>query len=269
MPAPIFVDSTEADVVEEALKRIPGKAIINSINLEDGEKRTSKVLPMAKRYGAAVIALTIDEDGMALTADKKVAVANRIYDLATQKYGLRGLDLIFDALTLPISTGQEDYRTAGIETLEAVKRIKQELPEVKTILGVSNISFGLDAYPRRVLNSVFMHEAVNNGLDMAIVNYSKIYPLYKIPQEEVDLARKLIFRDATSDGDPLQNYMATLPARKAKAKPRPPPTWKRSPSRTSSSMPSSTAKKPSAKARTRSRWKSYWKKRWPSILRST
>ena len=170
VPAPILVDSTEADVVEEALKRIPGKAIINSINLEDGEKRTSKVLPMAKRYGAAVIALTIDEDGMALTAEKKVAIAKRIYELATNKYGIRGVDLIFDALTLPISTGQEEYRSAGMETLEAVKRIKQELPDVKTILGVSNISFGLDAYPRRVLNSVFMHEAVDNGLDMAIVN---------------------------------------------------------------------------------------------------
>ena len=215
VPAPILVDSTEADVVEEALKRIRGKAIINSINLEDGEKRTSKVLPMAKRYGAAVIALTIDEDGMALTADKKVAIAKRIYELATKKYGIRGVDLIFDALTLPISTGQEEYRTAGMETIAAVKRIKRELPDVKTILGVSNISFGLDAYPRRVLNSVFMHEAVDNGLDMAIVNYSKIYPLYKIPQEEVELARKLIFRDG-SNGDPLQVYMAHFAGLKGK-----------------------------------------------------
>ena len=215
VPAPILVDSTEADVVEEALKRIPGKAIINSINLEDGEKRTSKVLPMAKRYGAAVIALTIDEDGMALTADKKVAIAHRIHDLATKKYGIRAVDLIFDALTLPISTGQEDYRTAGIETLNAIKRIKHELPEVKTILGVSNISFGLDAYSRRVLNSVFMHEAVDNGLDVAIVNYSKIYPLYKIPQEEVELARKLIYRDESA-GDPLQIYMAHFAGKKGK-----------------------------------------------------
>jgi 5-methyltetrahydrofolate--homocysteine methyltransferase len=215
VPAPILVDSTEADVVEEALKRIPGRAIINSINLEDGEKRTSQVLPMAKRYGAAVIALTIDEDGMALTADKKVAIAHRIHDLATKKYGLDSTDLIFDALTLPISTGQEEYRTAGIETLKAVERIKKELPSVKTILGVSNISFGLDAYPRRVLNSVFMHEAVDHGLDMAIVNYTKIYPLYKIPQEEVDLARKLIFRDASA-GDPLQVYMAHFAGMKGK-----------------------------------------------------
>jgi 5-methyltetrahydrofolate--homocysteine methyltransferase len=215
VPAPILVDSTEADVVEEALKRIPGRAIINSINLEDGEKRTSQVLPMAKRYGAAVIALTIDEDGMALTAEKKAAIAHRIFDLATKKYGLDGTDLIFDALTLPISTGQDEYRSAGIETLKAVERIKKELPNVKTILGVSNISFGLDAYPRRVLNSVFMHEAVDHGLDMAIVNYTKIYPLYKIPQEEVDLARKLIFRDE-SDGDPLQKYMNHFAGMKGK-----------------------------------------------------
>jgi 5-methyltetrahydrofolate--homocysteine methyltransferase len=215
VPAPILVDSTEADVVEEALKRIPGRAIINSINLEDGEKRTSKVLPMAKRYGAGVIALTIDEDGMALTADKKVAIAHRIHDLATKKYGLDSTDLVFDALTLPISTGQEDYRTAGIETLKAVERIKKELPQVKTILGVSNISFGLDAYSRRVLNSVFMHEAVDHGLDMAIVNYTKIYPLYKIPQEEVELARKLIFRDESA-GDPLQVYMAHFAGMKGK-----------------------------------------------------
>src|SRR5438105_1985182 len=216
VPAPILVDSTEADVVEEALKRIPGKAIINSINLEDGEKRTSKVLPMAKRYGAAVIALTIDEDGMALTAEKKTAIAHRIFDLATKKYGLHPTDLIFDALTLPISTGQEEYRTAGVETLKAVERIKKELPGVKTILGVSNISFGLDAYSRRVLNSVFMHEAVDHGLDMAIVNYTKIYPLYKIPQEEVELARKLTHRDANSDGDPLQKYMNHFAGMKGK-----------------------------------------------------
>src|SRR5215469_14150341 len=215
VPAPILVDSTEADVVEDALKRIPGRTIINSINLEDGEKRTSKVLPMAKRYGAAVIALTIDEEGMALTAEKKVAIAHRIHDLAVNKYGLDSTDLIFDALTLPISTGQEEYRTAGIETLKAVERIKKELPQVKTILGVSNISFGLDAYPRRVLNSVFMHEAVDHGLDMAIVNYSKIYPLYKIPEGEVDLARKLIFRDQ-SNGDPLQFYMKHFEGSKGK-----------------------------------------------------
>jgi 5-methyltetrahydrofolate--homocysteine methyltransferase len=205
--APIMIDSTEADVIEEALKRVPGKPVINSINLEDGEKRTSKVLPMVKRYGAAVVALTIDEDGMALTADKKVAIAKRIYEMATERYGVRGEDILFDALTLPISTGQEDYRSAGVETLEAVRRIKLELPKAKTILGVSNISFGLNAYARRVLNSVFLKEAVDRGLDAAIVNYAKIYPLYKIPEREVELARKLIFEDR-SEGDPLQVYMA-------------------------------------------------------------
>ncbi|HEY6251462.1 MAG TPA: homocysteine S-methyltransferase family protein, partial [Candidatus Angelobacter sp.] len=212
VPAPVLVDSTEADVVEEALKRIPGKAIINSINLEDGEKRTAKVLPMAKRYGSAVIALTIDEDGMALTAEKKTAIAKRIFKLATEKYGIRPVDLIFDALTLPISTGQDEYRTAGIETLNALRQIKQELPEVKTILGVSNISFGLNTYARRVLNSVFMKEAVDHGLDMAIVNYAKIYPLYKIPEAEAELARKLIYFDR-ANGDPLQAYMAHFTGR--------------------------------------------------------
>ncbi|MEO8726434.1 MAG: homocysteine S-methyltransferase family protein, partial [Acidobacteriaceae bacterium] len=213
--APISVDSTEAEVVEAALKLIPGKPLINSINLEDGEKRTSKVLPMAKKYGAAVIALTIDEDGMALTADRKLAVAKRIAELAMTKYGVRGQDLIFDPLTLPISTGQDDYRTAGIETLEAVRRIKLELPECRTILGVSNISFGLDAYPRRVLNSVFLHEAVQRGLDCAIINFAKVYPLYKIPEAEADLARKLIFYDIT-DGDPLQKYMQFFAGREKK-----------------------------------------------------
>jgi 5-methyltetrahydrofolate--homocysteine methyltransferase len=205
--APIVVDSTEASVIEEALKRIPGKPVINSINLEDGGKRTSLVLPLARRYGAAVIALSIDEEGMALTADRKVAIAHRIHDLAVNQYGLRPEDLIFDALTLPISTGQEDYRTAAMETLEAVRRIKLELPRCRTVLGVSNISFGLKAYSRRVLNSVFLKEAVDRGLDAAIVNYSKIYPLYRIPEKEVELARKLIFQDR-SNGDPLQVYMA-------------------------------------------------------------
>jgi 5-methyltetrahydrofolate--homocysteine methyltransferase len=207
VPAPVMIDTTEAEVLEEALKRVPGKAIVNSINLEDGEKRSGRVLPMAKRYGAAVIALTIDEEGMALTAEKKTRIAKRIFELAVNKYGMRPQELIFDALTLPVSTGQEDYRTAALETLNAVKAIKQALPECKTILGVSNVSFGLKTYARRVLNSVFMHEAVDHGLDMAIVNYSKIYPLYKIPEAEVELARKLIYAD-TSAGDPLQNYMA-------------------------------------------------------------
>jgi 5-methyltetrahydrofolate--homocysteine methyltransferase len=215
VPAPILIDTTEAEVLEEALKRTPGKAIINSINLEDGEKRSSIVLPMAKRYGAAVIALTIDEDGMALTAEKKIAIAQRIFHLAVEKYGLRPQEIIFDELTLPVSTGQEEYRTAGLETLKAVEGIKLALPDCKTILGVSNISFGLNAYARRVLNSVFMSEAVDRGLDMAIVNYSKIYPLYKIPEVEVSLARKLIHADRSA-GDPLQIFMAHFAAMRGK-----------------------------------------------------
>ena len=211
VPAPILVDSTEADVVEEALKRIPGRAIINSINLEDGEKRTSKVLPMAKRYGAAVIALTIDEDGMALTADKKTAIAHRIFDLATKKYGLDPHRSDFRRADFADLNRTGRIPEAGIETLNAVEAIKKELPEVKTILGVSNISFGLDAYPRRVLNSVFMHEAVDHGLDMAIVNYTKIYPLYKIPQEEVDLARKLIYQRRVGRRSAAEIHGSTLP----------------------------------------------------------
>ena len=216
VPAPILVDRTEADVIEEALKRIPGKAIINSINLEDGEKRTSRVLPMAKRYGAAVIALTIDEEGMAL--DRRPQGCHRPSHLRTGdeevRHASRGLDLRrADAAHFDrpgrIPLGR--HRDAG-----GGRRIKQELPEVKTMLGVSNISFGLNAYARRVLNSVFLHEAVDRGLDMAIVNYTKIYPLYKIPEAEVELARKLIFQDRSA-GDPLQLTWRTSPACKGQS----------------------------------------------------
>jgi 5-methyltetrahydrofolate--homocysteine methyltransferase len=206
IPVPLMIDSTEAEVIEAALKLIPGKAIVNSINLEDGEKRTSKVLPLVKKFGASVIALTIDEEGMALTAKKKFSIAQRIFNLATEKYGLAPQDLIFDALTLPISTGQEEYRTAAIETLKAIELIKKNIPNAPTLLGVSNVSFGLDMYARRILNSVFLHEAMEHGLDGAIVNWQRIYPLFKIPEKEVELARKLIYFDQ-SDGDPLQNFI--------------------------------------------------------------
>ncbi|MDD5542307.1 MAG: methionine synthase [Acidobacteriia bacterium] len=204
--APLMIDSTEADVIEIALKLIPGKAIVNSINLEDGEKRTSRVLPLVKKFGAAVIALTIDEEGMALTAEKKFAIAQRIFKLATEKYGIAPQNLLFDALTLPISTGQEDYRTAAIETMKAVELIKKNIPGVLTILGVSNVSFGLDIYARRILNSVFLHEAMEHGLDAAIVNWQRIYPLFKISDKEAELARRLIYCDR-SQGDPLQNFI--------------------------------------------------------------
>ncbi len=203
---PLMIDSTEADVIETALKLIPGKAIVNSINLEDGEKRTGRVLPMVKKFGAAVVALTIDEEGMALTAERKFAIAQRIFKLATEKYGIAPHDIIYDALTLPISTGQEEYRTAALETMKAIELIKKNIPGALTMLGVSNVSFGLDIYARRILNSVFLHEAMEHGLDAAIVNWQRIYPLFKIPDQEVELARKLIYFDS-SDGDPLQKFI--------------------------------------------------------------
>src|SRR5260370_31609863 len=194
---------------------------------------------------------------MALTAEKKTATAKRIYKLATEKYGIRPSDLIFDALPLPISTGQEEYRTAGIETLNAIKRIKQELPEVKTILGVSNISFGLNTYGRRVLNRVFMKEAVDNGLDMAIVNYAKIYPLYKIPEIEADLARKLIYFDKSAAIRCRSTWGISPGWTKTSSRRRKARLWSRSLSKTSSSVASSTAKRAWATERTANRWSRY------------
>jgi 5-methyltetrahydrofolate--homocysteine methyltransferase len=193
VPLPIVIDSTEAPVIEEALRLIGGRAVINSINLEDGEERTRKVLSLCKRYGAAVIALTIDEQGMAKTADRKVAIARRIHDLAVGEFHLRPSDLIFDALTFTLGSGDEEFRRAGIETLDAIRRIKLELPGVQTILGVSNISFGLAPNLRHALNSVFLHCAVEAGLDMAIVHAGKIMPLYKIDERGRELCRQLIF----------------------------------------------------------------------------
>ncbi len=190
---PIVVDSTEPPVLETALQRIGGRPIINSINLEDGEERASRVLGLCKQYGAAVIALTIDEQGMAKTADAKVAVARRLHDLAVKRFGLRPYDLIFDTLTFTLGSGDEEFRRAAMETIEAIRRIKRELPGVQTLLGVSNISFGLSPRVRHVLNSVFLHYAIEAGLDMAIVHASKIMPLYKIDELGRDLARQLVF----------------------------------------------------------------------------
>lgn len=194
---PIVIDSTEAPVIEESLQLIGGKAIINSINLEDGEERIDKVVPLCKKYGAAVIALTIDEQGMAKTAGKKLAVARRIYDLVVNKYKMKPHDLIFDTLTFTLGSGDEEFRRAGMETIEAIRLIKKELPGVKTILGVSNISFGLSQHMRHVLNSVFLHYAIEAGLDMAIVHASKIMPLYKIEEKGRELCRQLIFDERT------------------------------------------------------------------------
>jgi 5-methyltetrahydrofolate--homocysteine methyltransferase len=190
---PIVIDSTEAPVIEEALQRIGGKAIVNSINLEDGEERIDRVVPLCRKYGAAVIALTIDEQGMAKTADRKLAIARRIYDLAVQKYRMKPHDLIFDTLTFTLGSGDEEFRRAGIETIEAIRLIKKEFPGVRTILGISNISFGLSPHLRHVLNSVFLHYAIEAGLDMAIVHASKIMPLYKIDEKGRELCRQLIF----------------------------------------------------------------------------
>ncbi len=205
---PLVIDSTEAPVIEEALKRAGGRCIINSINLEDGEERMAKVCPMAKTYGAALVALTIDEKGMAKTRQEKVRIAKRIHDLAVNKFGLRSQDLLFDTLTFTLGSGDEEFRKAGIETIEAIRMIKKELPGVFTTLGVSNISFGLAPQARQVLNSVFLHYAIEAGLDSAIVNAKKILPLYKVDEKGRELARQLIFDERREGFDPLHAFMA-------------------------------------------------------------
>ncbi|HZQ38777.1 MAG TPA: methionine synthase, partial [Dehalococcoidia bacterium] len=204
---PLMIDSTEPAVIEAALKRLGGRAVINSINLEDGETRLNRVLPLAKQHGAAVVALCIDEEGQARTCEWKLRVAHRIYDLVTNKWGMRPQDLIFDTLTMPIATGQDEVRRDGIESIEAIRRIKAELPGCYTILGVSNISFGLKPAARQVLNSVFLHYAVEAGLDAAIVNPQKILPLHKIDPEQREAARRLIFDERTEGFDPLTAFI--------------------------------------------------------------
>ncbi len=190
---PLVIDSTEYPVIEEALKHYAGRAIVNSINLEDGEERMAHVLPLCKKYGAAVIALTIDEDGMAKTREKKFEIAERMIDLSVHKYGMREEDLIFDTLTFTLGSGDEEFRKAGTETIEAIRLIKQAHPLCKTILGVSNISFGLNPHSRHVLNSVFLHYAIEAGLDMAIVHAAKIMPLHKIDERGRALAKQIVF----------------------------------------------------------------------------
>lgn len=190
---PLMIDSTEYPTIERALQLLGGRAIVNSINLEDGEERLNHILPLCRRYGAAVVALTIDENGMAKTREKKLEIARRIHRLATTKFGMREEDLIFDTLTFTLGSGDEEFRKAGIETIEAIRLIKQAFPKCKTLLGVSNISFGLAPEARHVINSVFLHHAIEAGLDMAIVNAQKIMPLYKMDEKERELARQLIF----------------------------------------------------------------------------
>ncbi len=205
---PLVIDSTEAPVIEEALKRVGGRSVINSINLEDGEERMAQVCPMAKTYGAALVALTIDEKGMAKSRQDKVRIAKRIHDLAVHTYALRPQDLLFDTLTFTLGSGDEEFRKAGIETIEAIRLIKKELPGVFTVLGVSNISFGLAPQARQVLNSVFLHYAIEAGLDGAIVNSKKILPLFKIDDKGRELARQLIFDERKEGFDPLTEFMA-------------------------------------------------------------
>lgn len=211
VPVPLMIDSTEAPVIEAALKLAGGRCIVNSVNLEDGEKRCADVLPMCRKHGAAVVALTIDEEGMAKTVDRKVSIAHRIYDLATGRYGLRAGDLLFDPLTFTICTGNTEDRRLGLETLEAIRRIKQELPECHIVLGVSNISFGIKPAPRHVLNSVFLHYAREAGLDAAIVHAGGFQPLYKIDEKLREIARKLIFDEREGGYDPLADLLAQFP----------------------------------------------------------
>ncbi|HEX6587226.1 MAG TPA: homocysteine S-methyltransferase family protein, partial [Solirubrobacterales bacterium] len=204
-PAPIQVDSTEPEVIESALERIPGRAIVNSINLEAGRDKLDRVVPLAKAHGAAVIALTIDEQGMAKTADRKVEVAKRIRDLCCSEHGLDPEALIFDALTFTLTTGDEEWRPSAIETIEGIRRIKAELPGVKTSLGVSNVSFGVSPAARAVLNSVFLHHCTESGLDLAMVNPNQITPYAEIPTEERELTDDLVFNRRD---DALERFIA-------------------------------------------------------------
>ena len=191
-PAPIQVDSTEPEVIQAALEAIPGRAIVNSINLEAGREKADRVIPLAKAHGAALIALTIDEQGMAKTPERKLEVAQRIAALADEHGYPREL-LIFDPLTFTLTTGDEEWRDSAIATIEGIKLIKRELPEVKTSLGVSNVSFGVSPQARAVLNSVFLHHCVEAGLDLAMVNPNHITPYGEIPEAERALADDLVF----------------------------------------------------------------------------
>src|SRR5688500_2462425 len=190
---PLVIDTTEYDVVAAALKVYPGRATINSIHLENGLKRIEAVMPHVVEHGAAVVALTIDEEGMAKTAERKVQVARRIHDIVVDEYGLQPDALIFDDLTFTLATGDAELRRSAIESIAGIKLIKRELPGVLTSLGVSNVSFGLAKHARAVLNSVFLHHCVEAGLDMAIVNPAHIKPYAEIYAEQRSLADDLQF----------------------------------------------------------------------------
>src|ERR1700722_13137980 len=222
--APLVIDSTEYPVLEAAMKLYGGKPIINSINFEDGEEAADQRLQLARRFGAAVIALTIDETGMAKEVEHKLAVAQRLYDFACVKHGLPPSDLLFDPLTFTICTGNEDDRKLGLNTLDAIERIAKELPECQIVLGLSNISFGLNPPARQVLNSAFLDHALKRGMTGAIVHFSRIQPQHRIPAEEWQVAEDLIFDRRREGYDPLQAFLALFEDRtieKAEKKGRP------------------------------------------------
>ncbi len=207
---PLMLDSTEAPVLEAGLKLAGGKSIVNSVNLEDGEKRLDEVCPLLRKYGAAVVALTIDEDpqeAMAKTADRKIEIASRIHDLLTKKHGIAEEDILFDCLTFPVTTGNEADRPLAHATLDGIERIMKQFPKCGTILGLSNVSFGLAPAARAVLNSVFLSEARERGLTAAIVHVSKILPRNKITDERWDAALDLIYDRRREGYDPLQHFI--------------------------------------------------------------
>jgi 5-methyltetrahydrofolate--homocysteine methyltransferase len=201
---PLMIDSTEPAVIQRALETIPGRAIINSINMENGRERIDRVVPLAKQHGAALVALTIDQVGMAKTRERKLEVARNIYDIVVGEYGLKAQDLIYDDLTFTLATGDQEWVDSAIETIEGIRLIKRELPGVFTSLGVSNVSFGLAPDARAVLNSVFLHHCVEAGLDMAIVNPAHVQPYAEIPTDERALADDLVFNRRP---DALQRFI--------------------------------------------------------------
>ncbi len=208
---PLMLDSTEAPVIEAGLQRIAGKPLLNSVNLEDGSApgtRFDRFLSLAREYGAAVVCTCIDEEGQARTASWKLRAAQSIYDLAVGRYGMDPSDLLFDPLVLPISTGMEESRRDGIETIEGIRAIKETLPGVGTIVGLSNISFGLNPPARHALNSVFLHECQQAGLDAAIVHAARILPLNKIDPRAVEICLDLIYDRRSPGYDPLQSLLA-------------------------------------------------------------
>ena len=213
--SPLVIDSTETPVIEASLKLHGGKAIINSINFEEGEGAAHDRMKLAKKFGAAVIALTIDEVGMAKTAEDKLRIATRLVEFACDQYGLPQSDLMIDPLTFTIATGNEDDRKLGLWTLEGIRMIRERFPDIQIILGLSNISFGLNAAARHVLNSVFLDHAVKAGMTGAIVHVSKIKPLHQIPPEEVEVVEDLIFDRRREGYDPLQKVLEIFSGRKA------------------------------------------------------